>query len=495
MADEPALVKAMSDALVTRMPLIAQSMSYYRGDHRIAFATSKWRDTFGMLFNELSDNWSQIVVDCAVERLKVEGFRFGPGDDTADDEAWQLWQENYLDADSIVAHTQACMTGITYLLVTPTDNPDVPRISVESPEQVITFNDPRDRRKRLAGLKTWLDEDGIGRAVLYMPDHFVMYMRPKRARTWVLDGEPVVNPIGVVPVVPMLNNPNVLGDGMSDLTVMVSLQDAINKLLADLLVNSEYVAFPQRYVTGLNLPIDPETGKVYDRTKFAQLFLSGVNRVWVAEPNPKTGNNDVQFGSLPSENGAGYVAQIEMLVQHIAAQTRTPPHYLTAGLGQWPSGDSLKASEAGLVAKVHRKQITFGEAWEEALRLAFAYRGDDARAHASQVETIWADPEQRSEGQLVDALIKMSTLGARRRATATVGCIAARTGAVEGRGASAVPDAAADASTNTDNARRLGRDDRSHGCRRRDASIGRDARSHVRHRHRRRRDARIGTAR
>jgi hypothetical protein len=41
------------------------------------------------------------------------------------------------------------------------------------------------------------------------------------------------------------------------------------------------------------------------------------------------------------------------------------------------------------------------------MRLAFAYRGDTIRAEAVDVETIWADPEARSEGELVDALVKM----------------------------------------------------------------------------------------
>jgi hypothetical protein len=45
------------------------------------------------------------------------------------------------------------------------------------------------------------------------------------------------------------------------------------------------------------------------------------------------------------------------------------------------------------------------------MRLAFAYRGDEARAQAANAETIWADPESRSEGELVDALTKMRTLG------------------------------------------------------------------------------------
>jgi hypothetical protein len=55
-----------------------------------------------------------------------------------------------------------------------------------------------------------------------------------------------------------------------------------------------------------------------------------------------------------------FVKAVEMLVQHIASQTRTPPHYF-ALTGQFPSGDAIKSAETGLVAKVRRKMVHFGE--------------------------------------------------------------------------------------------------------------------------------------
>jgi hypothetical protein len=395
------LAKALDNALDARMPAVERFEAYYEGEQSVAFATSKWRETFGSLFNELADNWCQLVIDASVERLKVEGFRFRPEGDNADNEAWQLWQANYLDADSTLAHTDACKTGLAYVLVLPNDAmPDTPRITVESPAQVIVLTAPDDRRKRLAALKRWREEDGSARAVVYTPDAFYRFARDKNRRTWQADGS-AENPIGVVPVVPMLNTPTTLGDGVSDLLAVIPLQDSVNKLLADMLVNSEYVAFPQRFATGLEIPTDPETGRPLDRER----FLSSVSRLWVSE------DKDVSFGQLPEADGASYVRWIEMLTQHVAAISRTPPHYLLGQSGAFPSGESLKATETGLVAKVKRKQTTFGETWEEAMRLAFAYRDDTARAQAVAVETIWADPESRSEGELVDALVKMQTLG------------------------------------------------------------------------------------
>jgi hypothetical protein len=394
------LVKGLDRALDARMPAVELFNDYYQGNQRVAFATSKWRETFGALFDELADNWCQLIVDASVERLKVVGFRFGPEDEAADTDAWTIWQENYLDADSMLAHTEACTTGLSYLLVLPGADPMTPRITVESPAQCITVMAPDDRRRRLAGFKRWVEDDGTRRAVLYTPEAFYRYSSPRQRRTWTADGV-TPNPVGVVPLIPMLNNPTILGDGISDLNAVISQQDAVNKLLADLLVNSEFVAFPQRYVTGLEVPTDPETGRPLDREK----FLSSVARLWVAE------DSNVEFGQLTESEGRGYIAWIEMLVQHMAAISRTPPHYLLGQSGNFPSGESLKATETGLVKKVKRKQTTYGEAWEEAMRLAFLYRGDPSRGAAADVETMWADPESRSEGELVDALVKLAGLG------------------------------------------------------------------------------------
>lgn len=44
------------------------------------------------------------------------------------------------------------------------------------------------------------------------------------------------------------------------------------------------------------------------------------------------------------------------------------------------------------------------------MRLAFAV-ADDPRSKVTDAETLWEDPEARTEGEHVDALLKLSTLG------------------------------------------------------------------------------------
>ena len=125
-------------------------------------------------------------------------------------------------------------------------------------------------------------------------------------------------------------------------------------------------------------------------------------------------DDQARFGSFEATDLANYVAGIGLLVQHLASQTRTPPHYLNPSADRL-SGESIKSSETGLVSKVRRAHLSLGEGWEEAERLGFAVL-DDPRARVTSAETIWRDPEVRSESEHVDAVVKMAALRVRDEA-------------------------------------------------------------------------------
>ena len=120
---------------------------------------------------------------------------------------------------------------------------------------------------------------------------------------------------------------------------------------------------------------------------------------------------NVKFGQLDAADLQPYIRAVEACIQHIASTTRTPPHYLLGQSGAFPSGESLKATETGLVAKVRRRQGDFGESWEECIGLAFAAAGDAKRAGIEDKEAVWKDPEVRTEAEHVDALLKLKALG------------------------------------------------------------------------------------
>lgn len=405
--------------LEARKLRIAEFNRYYDGEHPMAYASEKFRTLFGgEHFDGFSDNWCGVVADAPEERLSVTGFRFGD-DPKADDDANRIWQSNQMDAQSQLAHVEAIVSEEAAVTVWA-DRDGQPDMAIESPEQMIVQTDSNRTRKRVAAVKIWVDEwTGTRHATVYLEDGIYKFQKVEQRQSsglqvirafssgpkeeWVpreVAGEvwPVKNPLGVVPVVPLPNRPRLLKPSVSEIKVVIPLQNAVNKLVVDMLVASEMGAMPARWVAGWELPEDPET-----KQPIPPKITDYLNRFFVmSDPSAKAGG----FPQVALET---FVQAIEMLVQHIAAQTRTPRHYLIQH-GQAPSGDSIKGSETGLVRKVKKKQFHLGEGWEESVRLAFLVLGDP-RANAVNAETIWRDAETRSASEHVDGVMKKATIG------------------------------------------------------------------------------------
>jgi Phage portal protein, SPP1 Gp6-like len=383
--------------------------AYYDGRHPLQFASAKFREAFGSLFAAFADNWCQIVVDASVERLRVVGFQV---DGRPNDDAWSIWQANALDVESVIAHTEAGKAGQAFLLVDP--NEGQPRITVEHAAQVVVATDPGDRRKRRAALKRWVGDDGYVYVTLYLPDSVLKFESKEplvgdlrnaayaaSQIEWVErnGGGFTTNELGVVPVIPLENKPGLLGGGHSDLEPAIPIQNAVNKLCTDMIVASEYGAFPARVLTGVEVPRDPETNRPIYTGDELKMALSR----FLALEDPSAGAI-----SLPAADLANYVNAVEMFIQHLAAQTRTPPHYLLAKLVN-ASGDALSVAEAGLVSKCRGKILFFSDAWEEAIALALTAAGRETET--ADCEAIWQNPERIAQGALVDAAVKKQTLG------------------------------------------------------------------------------------
>jgi hypothetical protein len=376
---------------------------YYEGKHRInPFATAKYNEVFERLFGDLSDNWCAPPVQAAAERLRIDGIRFGE-ESEYDKDAWAIWQRNELDAQSAVHHTSTLATGYGYMMVQGGEG-ESPVITIEDPEQTIVAYEP-GTRTRAAALKRWTDEwTGRLNVNLYLPDETYKWQSASSGWTTGLsigswkEREPrLENPFGIVPLVEFANDPTIRGEGRSEIRRVIPLNDAVNQLLSNMLLAAEFSAFRQRWLTGVEIPVDPDTGQPIEA------FKAAMDRLWSVE------DPDAKFGEFSETNLENYVKAIEMLVQHIAAQTRTPRHYFWQA-GTSPSGDAIKSAETGLVAKVKERQVLFGERYEEVIRLAFTFSGD-SRGDVIDAEIRWADPEYRTEGELTDAVIKQYQAG------------------------------------------------------------------------------------
>jgi hypothetical protein len=399
-----------------RLWLLKRQEDYYSGRHPLVFASPEFKSTFGSTFGEFSDNWCETVVTAAEERMNVEGFRFGTSGTDTDTEAWDIWQGNGLDLESEMAHTEALVHAESYWLVWPGD--PFPRVTAEHPTQMIAVAKAANHREVAAAAKWYRDDDGYEVAWLYLPGWVYRYRsidaRPDDDQRAVEppemlpedrddgDGGAVQpNPFGqIVPVVPIQNRPRLTVGPRSEIQTVMAMQDLVNKLWVDLMVSSEFTADAQRWVLGWE-PDRDENGAVVAPFQRRQ-------RLWYF-PAGEDGER-LQIGQFQPGDLTGYLRSIETVVQHIASQTRTPPHYLNPSADR-QSGESIKSSESGLVSKVRRKCRTFGEAHEQMIRLCFLAQGNLEKANFTRAETVWSDPEIHSEAQLADAMVKQKELG------------------------------------------------------------------------------------
>lgn len=420
-----ALVETLEKELTTRCGPIDTFKAFYQGEGKLAFASDEFRKYHGARYKDFCDNWVQVVSDSPVERMTVTGVK-PYGVDQADAESMRVWQVNGLDADSQLGFLGSVMSARSFALVWgDPDDDETPVVTFEDASSCIVAYEPGSRRKRRAALRRWQDGDKY-MAVLYLPDEVWKFERPveRRVKTedmasvdTMLDDwkprelrdepNPQPNPMGVVPVVELFNRPLLADDPISDVAGVVPMQNAVNLLWAQLFTASDYAAFPQRVVLGAERPMIPVLNEAGDVIAEKPLDLEKLAADRIAFI---TGEN-AKIAEWTAANLEAYTKVIEVAVGHIAAQTRTPQHYLIGKMANL-SADALLAAETGLVKRVEEKQLWYGQALRELFALIALAQGDDEKAKSLRAGyMLWADAESRSQAQLADALLKLKQIG------------------------------------------------------------------------------------
>lgn len=384
-------LRTLFGILDERTHVLAELDSYYNGTQPMAFLSPEARTAVGTRFGRLGVNIPRLAVNSLNERLRVTGFR---RDGEPDPELWKSWIANDLDQRATMVHREALVLGRSY--VTVWARPDgSPNVSVESAHQVAVQRDP-GTREVLRAVKRW-STPTTTEAVVYERD-VVRILRADHVDA--VGGfrtvDELANPLGWCPVIEFANSDRLLAEGVSELADVIPLVDALNKVLADMMVGSEFYARPRRWATGIELEED-EDGEATNP------YPEG-NRMMIAE------DPAAKFGQLPGSDLASYKSAVEVLVSSIMAVSSLPSHYVGVLSTQPPSADSLRASEAALTAKAEARQHTFGRSWEQVARLvhAVATGTDPDRV---DVSVTWADPSTRSVAQEADAVTKLYSAG------------------------------------------------------------------------------------
>lgn len=401
--------------------------AYYNGTPPLAKEPKRLTTKYRELLNMGVSNWLGLVVDVVDERLQIESIASST-QPAQDPTAWAWWQANNMDSTSSQVHLAALKYGICYASAWPV--PGGVKIQGESP--LCTFVRFDEDDNAVAAIRVYAEDcDGMVNVDLTLGDYQFRLVTVEPVKTmldgcslgWLMSGRaipfagaamdftnvrfafredvpPVVrNELGVVPYVRLRAQPDLLGGYRSEIEGLLSVADRINKTIFDRLLAQEFAAFPQRWVTGIDVPVDPETGKPREP------FNAAVDRIWTASAP------DSAFGQFPAAELQGYLDAVTADIQALATQSRTPPHYLIAGMGAFPSGESVRATESGLTRKVDARQRSFGDGWQKLLHLCAVATGEATLAQDDELNVVWRDVEARSEAELVDALLKMGSLG------------------------------------------------------------------------------------
>lgn len=406
----------LAQGLIDRQPRYDTLDSYVCGNFSLPSGDPRYVKALRELQQKAQTNYISLVTSSPVERMEVQGFRFGNDPDTpADNDANEIWQYNNMDLNSEIAHLTAATFSRAYIMVSPPKpGGKYPIITIEDPRQTIVEHEPDDMNVIRAGLKMWEDDVlGSSIAVVYLPDSIHLFRgkpstyyknidydilreRVIAAGAWeYLGAQP--NPLGEVPIVPMNWRPGLHGTSKSEAEEGFSIQDRINTTILDRMIISRAQAYKQRWAKGIKIPKN-------DAGQAKAPFDPGADILWAVE------STDAAFGEFKEADITMILKAVRDDVGDLAAITKTPPHYLLGEIVN-ASGDALKAAETGLVSKTKARMKTAGWTWEKVIKLAFGWLGDTAKQNEVLAETIWADPESRSRAELADAILKETQMG------------------------------------------------------------------------------------
>lgn len=415
------ILNKLAEELRCRRTDVERFECAYRGDHKLQYASDDFSKFFEHRYDKFSDNWCGIVADAPHERLEITGIRLH-GQEKGDQGLWDVWRRNDADALSDLAFLDAIIGKRAYALVWADDDGN-PAITWEHPSQAVVGYDP-ETRARVAAAKLWSDDDKEY-ATLYLPDEVwkferpvlnTNYERPSGLYVPGLDGdwqpraEAVMgNPLGVVPMVEFPNRPRLMGEPFSDIGGTLAMQNAINLLWSYLFASADEATLGQRVIIGGEIPTVPilnDDGEEVGQKPIDLAKFSRGRALWLEDPETKI----AQWTAAKLDV---YTDIIEIAVGHIAAQTRTPSHYLLiGGTIANVSSDAMKALETGLVKRTQEKTNHFGRAARDVFELVALVEEDTAKAAAVRGGVVlWKDVENRSDAQRADALQKKAAIG------------------------------------------------------------------------------------
>jgi hypothetical protein len=408
-------VNLLARKIMFRRPDIEKHVGYYKGRRgKLNFASEEFKMYMKERFADFSDNWCAPVAQAPVERIHFQGFKSLDGLEVPST-VQRRWDDN--DADRGLSEAALMMTIARRSYGLVTEKPDgKARISFEHPDSAAVLYDARTGQVR-AGL-VMVQDDAEEYGTLMYPDAIFQVRRKRSAFVDDANRQPpstdgwrfvpesfMPNPLGAVPLVEFRNQSLLDMNPQSDIEPVESMQDAVNVVWSYLLNALDYASMPARVIMGgepLEEPVLDSEGKVVG-TRPAELDKTVTDRI-----TQLTG--DSKIGEWTSSNLGAFNPVIEKAVEHIAAETRTPGHYLLTNAEVPATG--YEVAEAGLVSKTVDRIRYLRSGIRELSRLAALTEGDEQAAKAvANAEVVFASPQYRSQAVMTQGMLQMRQAG------------------------------------------------------------------------------------
>ena len=387
---------------------------YYYGDHPLKISDAV-RKIFKLYLSSIRDNLCPLVCDTLSDRLTLTGFT--STDDKLSKWATQLWEDLKMESRSASLHSDAVIYGDAYIIVVPDeDNPRIPRIYPQTTQNIaVRYEDNGSEQVIVEAVKAWIvnraDNTSIMRVTRYLPDRIERYYTEQinggfpcsteDLTPYAIDGKAIyTHQLGCVPVFRFSNSLKNNIFAQSEIKDVTPHQDIINKVLVDMTVGEEFQGLPQRWATGISVPIDPETGKP------VKIFKNSGHRMWTV------GDREVNFGQFDSADLEQFLKVLDNERTAISRVSRTPLHHLMLNTGDFPSGEALRTAEAPLVSKVKKRISAWGEVWEHVIEVCAKIAGVNYEA---KIDSVWIDALPESEDTQIDRALKKKSLGVSQR--------------------------------------------------------------------------------
>lgn len=359
--------------------------------HRPRHSTAEYKE----LAARAQTPWLHLVVTAVAQALYVEGYRRAKEPDNA--ASWGIWQANGMDSRQISVHRAALAYGAAYVTVLPGISPsgdDMPAIRGVDPSAMVAFYlDPAEDEWPAFALRA--DPTADGHALRAYDDEYLWrFLISQTGELTYVEFEE--HGAGVCPIVRFANQLDLRGRTPGEVEPFIPVAGRIDQTTFDRLVVQRFSSWVVRTVSGMARPDSEEEANA------ARLRLK-VEDLLVAE------DPDTRFGSLPATPLDGFIAAKDADIRDLAAVSQTPPHHLLGQIANL-SAEALAAAEASLNRKVQERKHSFGESWEQTLRLAARLAGDDEGASDMEAQVRWRDMESRSLAQSADALGKLATM-------------------------------------------------------------------------------------